>query len=51
MADVWGQDWFGQTKTLDAHTAALRRKLADAGRRPLGLPTGDRHVAPARLPL
>jgi DNA-binding response OmpR family regulator len=30
MADVWGQDWFGQTKTLDVHMATLRRKLADA---------------------
>lgn len=30
MADVWGQDWFGQTKTLDVHIAALRRKLAEA---------------------
>ena len=30
MADVWGQDWFGQTKTLDVHMATLRRKLATA---------------------
>ena len=30
MADVWGQDWFGQTKTLDVHMATLRRKLTEA---------------------
>jgi DNA-binding response OmpR family regulator len=30
MADVWGQSWFGQTKTLDVHVAALRRKLGEA---------------------
>ena len=27
MADVWDQNWFGSTKTLDFHIAALRRKL------------------------
>jgi DNA-binding response OmpR family regulator len=27
MADVWGHSWFGQTKTLDVHVAALRRKI------------------------
>lgn len=26
---VWQTDWFGATKTLDAHIAALRRKLGD----------------------
>jgi DNA-binding response OmpR family regulator len=30
MTDVWGQEWFGQTKTLDVHIAALRHKLAQA---------------------
>ena len=30
MADVGGQSWIGQTKTLDVHIAALRRKLAEA---------------------
>jgi DNA-binding response OmpR family regulator len=34
MADVWGQDWYGSTKTLDVHVAALRRKLADSGGQP-----------------
>ena len=30
MADVWDENWFGSTKTLDVHIAALRRKLAHA---------------------
>ncbi len=30
MADVWDQNWFGSTKTLDVHMAAVRRKLAAA---------------------
>jgi DNA-binding response OmpR family regulator len=30
MAEVWDENWFGSTKTLDVHVAALRRKLADA---------------------
>ncbi len=29
MADVWDEHWFGSTKTLDFHIAALRRKLDD----------------------
>jgi two-component system, OmpR family, response regulator RegX3 len=29
LEDVWDQDWFGPTKTLDVHVAALRRKLGD----------------------
>jgi DNA-binding response OmpR family regulator len=28
MADVWDANWYGSTKTLDVHVAALRRKLA-----------------------
>jgi DNA-binding response OmpR family regulator len=28
MSDVWDEHWFGSTKTLDVHVAALRRKLA-----------------------
>ncbi|MCU1509738.1 MAG: DNA-binding response regulator [Glaciihabitans sp.] len=27
MADVWDSNWFGSTKTLDVHVAALRRRL------------------------
>ena len=30
MSDVWDENWFGSTKTLDVHVAAVRRKLADA---------------------
>ncbi|MFF3125225.1 response regulator transcription factor [Streptomyces sp. NPDC057908] len=29
MSDVWDENWFGPTKTLDVHVAALRRKLGD----------------------
>jgi DNA-binding response OmpR family regulator len=35
MADVWDENWFGSTKTLDVHVASVRRKLdaaaADSG--------------------
>jgi DNA-binding response OmpR family regulator len=30
MADVWDENWFGSTRTLDVHVAALRRRLAEA---------------------
>jgi DNA-binding response OmpR family regulator len=30
MRDVWDAHWFGSTKTLDVHIAALRRRLAAA---------------------
>ncbi len=29
MADVWDENWFGSTKTLDVHVGWLRRKLGD----------------------
>jgi DNA-binding response OmpR family regulator len=29
MADVWDVNWFGSTKTLDVHVAAVRRRLAE----------------------
>ncbi|TDB80424.1 response regulator transcription factor [Micromonospora sp. KC721] len=29
MEAVWDANWFGSTKTLDVHVAALRRKLGD----------------------
>lgn len=32
MADVWDEHWFGSTKTLDFHVAALRRKIDSPGR-------------------
>jgi len=31
LSDVWGTNWYGTTKTLDAHVAAIRKKLGDAG--------------------
>lgn len=36
MADVWDANWFGSTKTLDMHIAALRRRLGEHP--PAGLP-------------
>lgn len=30
VRDVWDTNWYGTTKTLDAHIAALRKKLGDA---------------------
>jgi len=27
MAEIWDEHWFGSTKTLDFHVAALRRKI------------------------
>jgi DNA-binding response OmpR family regulator len=29
IADVWDENWFGSTKTLDVHVGTLRRKLGD----------------------
>ena len=29
MSDVWDENWFGSTKTLDVHVSWLRRKLGD----------------------
>jgi two-component system, OmpR family, response regulator RegX3 len=34
MAEVWDENWFGSTKTLDVHVAALRRKLGDDPAKP-----------------
>lgn len=31
LRDVWQTEWYGATKTLDAHVAAIRRKLGDPG--------------------
>jgi DNA-binding response OmpR family regulator len=36
MTEVWDAHWYGSTKTLDVHIAALRRKLA------AGAPSPDR---------
>jgi DNA-binding response OmpR family regulator len=29
IANVWDEHWWGPTKTLDVHVAALRKKLGD----------------------
>jgi DNA-binding response OmpR family regulator len=29
LAQVWDENWFGSTKTLDVHIAALRRRLGE----------------------
>lgn len=31
LDEVWGGDWYGPTKTIDVHVAAVRRKLGDPG--------------------
>jgi len=31
MAEVWDENWFGSTKTLDQHMLSLRHKLSAAG--------------------
>ena len=34
MAEVWDENWFGSTKTLDMHVSSLRRKLGDDANAP-----------------
>jgi DNA-binding response OmpR family regulator len=34
MSEVWDENWFGSTKTLDVHMSALRRKLGDDAAEP-----------------
>jgi DNA-binding response OmpR family regulator len=31
LHDVWDTNWYGTTKTLDAHIASIRKKLGDPG--------------------
>jgi DNA-binding response OmpR family regulator len=31
MTQVWDEHWFGSTKTLDVHVAALRQRLGESG--------------------
>jgi DNA-binding response OmpR family regulator len=38
MTEVWDAHWYGSTKTLDVHIAALRRKLAAGARSPDQVP-------------
>jgi two-component system response regulator RegX3 len=39
MCDVWDENWFGSTKTLDVHMTALRRKLGEDSARPRHIQT------------
>jgi DNA-binding response OmpR family regulator len=39
MNDVWDENWFGSTKTLDVHMAALRRKLGEGAAAPRHIQT------------
>ncbi len=39
MTDVWDKHWFGDTKTLDVHIAALRRRLGEAPNEPSRITT------------
>lgn len=39
MIQVWGEDWYGSTKTLDMHIAMLRRHLGDHGEDPRRITT------------
>jgi two-component system response regulator RegX3 len=41
IAEVWGPDYFGATKTLDVHIKRLRQKLEDD-------PTHPRHIVTVR---
>ncbi|MEU9992557.1 response regulator transcription factor [Streptomyces sp. NPDC048045] len=41
MAEVWDENWFGSTKTLDVTMAALRRRLTEAT---------ETNPGPSRLP-
>ena len=31
LDEVWGQDYYGDTRTLDVHVRRLRQKLGDCG--------------------
>jgi two-component system alkaline phosphatase synthesis response regulator PhoP len=31
LSEVWGFDYYGETRTVDAHIRSLRMKLGDAG--------------------
>src|SRR4051794_14059628 len=39
MDEVWDENWFGSTKTLDMHVSSLRRKLGDDAAAPERLTT------------
>ena len=46
MSDVWDENWFGSTKTLDVHIGFLRRKLDDDAARAALPPHGARRRIP-----
>jgi len=39
IQDVWGADYFGDTRTLDVHVKRLRRKVEEDPHRPVHLVT------------
>ncbi|MBA3363907.1 MAG: winged helix-turn-helix transcriptional regulator, partial [Actinobacteria bacterium] len=39
IAEVWGADYFGDTKTLDVHVKRLRQKIEEEPHRPTHLLT------------
>ena len=53
IEEVWDTNWFGSTKTLDVHVAALRKKLGDDPASPRYLRTvrgvGFRFAAPEEV--
>jgi DNA-binding response OmpR family regulator len=53
MSEVWDENWFGSTKTLDTHMGWLRRKLGDDPASPRFIHTvrgvGFRFAAPEEL--
>ena len=53
LEEVWQTSWFGSSKTLDVHVAALRRKLGDSAESPRFIHTvrgvGFRLAAPDEL--
>jgi DNA-binding response OmpR family regulator len=53
MDEVWDRNWFGSTKTLDVHVAALRKRIEDDPARPRYITTvrgvGFRFAAPDDL--
>ena len=42
MAEIWDENWFGSTKTLDVHIGWLRKKLGDDPATPALHPHGPR---------
>lgn len=40
MSEVWDEHWFGSTRTLDVHIAALRRRLGETVAEETGRETG-----------